>query len=124
MTRGTTRSLPLGGVAMALMLVVACGGTNTGPTATRSPDPAQPPTASASHRPPSAAPSADPGAAAVRAFIAYASSPAATYQATFSGESRQTITVVKITKGTLQGRGADVLVRATFTFPDRNAGVV
>src|SRR4029079_2888715 len=106
-----------------LLVVVACGGTNTAPgVATTSPASA-PPTASAA-RPPSASPSADPGAAAVRAFIAYASSPGATYQATFSGESRQSITALKITRGTLQGHGSDVLVRATFTFPDGNAGVV
>ena len=125
MRRGTGRLLPRVASVVALSLLVACGGTNTAPIAAT---PTAAPTPSAIVAPslgrPSTEPSADPGAAAVRAFIAYASSPAATYQATFSGESRQTITVIRITKGTLQGRGSDVLVRATFTFPDRNADVV
>jgi hypothetical protein len=123
MTPGARRSVPLAVAVAVLTLVGACGGTNTGP-ASATPSPTPRPSTSPSPRPPSAAPSADPGSAAVRSFIAYATSPGATYQATFTGESRQSVTVIRITKGTLQGHGRDVLVRAIFTFPDRNGYVV
>jgi hypothetical protein len=122
---GTRRSVRLVAAAAALMLVVGCGGTSTPPQSViPSPTPTEKPSTAPSPRPPSAAPSADPGSAVVRSFVAYATSPGATYQATFTGESRQSVTVIKITKGTLQGHGGDVLVRAVFTFPDKNGYVV
>jgi len=63
------------------------------------------------------APPADPATAAVRAFIAFASKPGASYEATFTGKSRHTVDVLPISKGLLQVSGENVLVRATFRFP-------
>jgi hypothetical protein len=108
---------------VALGLLAACNGTNNGPTTSNAPTASPEHTTRASARP-SAVASADPGTAAVRSFVAFATSPKATYQGTFSGESRQTITVIKITKGTFAGSGKDALVRGTFAFPDGNSGVV
>jgi hypothetical protein len=66
---------------------------------------------------PTKSPAADPATAAVRAFIAFASKPGASYQATFTGKSRHTVDVLPISKGLLQVSGQNVLVRATFRFP-------
>jgi hypothetical protein len=130
-----TRRSPAGlrsGLVLAslIALVGACGGASTTGTATDgttvipTPDVGGASPSAGSSRAPTPEPSRDPGTVAVERFVAFASKPTASYQATFTGESRQTITVVKITKGTLQVDGDDVRVRATFTFPDRKSGVV
>jgi len=113
-----------GAASVMVIVVAACANATTAPSALPEAS-ASPPAASASVAPgkPSATPR-DAGTAAVEAFVAFASNPTSSYQATFSGESRQTVTVIKITKGVLQVHGADVLVRATFTFPDHQSGVV
>jgi hypothetical protein len=99
-------------------IAMACNPTSTGPTASL---PAGPSASTAtSPRPspkPTVAPSADPGQAAVRGFIALASDRNLSYQATFTGHQRASVTIVKITKGVTQAGNGDVLVRATFTFP-------
>ena len=109
-----------------MVLAVGCGGTTVAPStaSTATPTASASSGAAGTSPSPSAAPSADPGIAALRAFITFATKAGMTYQGTFTGESRQTITVVKITKGVLQGHGADALVRATFTVPDKRGGVV
>ncbi len=103
---------------MATLLIVAgCGATGPGPAGTGGA--ATPPAASnrpATSHGTSAKPSADPATAAIAAFIAFASRRDATYQATFTGQSRHTVDILPITKGLLQVNGRDVLVRATFTF--------
>jgi hypothetical protein len=128
MRRPQERRVASGAVVLvaivALALPAGCNGTNTGPTTTASAATASPDRTTRPSARPSTAPSADPGTAAVRTFVAFATSPKATYQGTFSGDSRQTITVIKITKGTFAGTGKDALVRGTFTFPDGNSGVV
>jgi hypothetical protein len=116
------------GIAVAAcavtLLAAACGNSTTAPSAVPGTSaPAASGSASVAPSQPSASPH-DPATAAIQAFVAFASNPKSSYQATFSGESRQTITIIKITKGLLQVNGADVLVRATFTFPDRRSGVV
>lgn len=96
---------------MATLLVVAgCGATGPGPVGAATPP-------AASNRPATShEPSADPATSAIAAFIAFASKRDATYQATFTGQSRHTVDILPITKGLLQVNGRDVLVRATFTF--------
>jgi hypothetical protein len=111
------------GSAIAACLIALLSACNTATTVTSSPTPAPSlPSAPPASARPSASP--DPGRAAVAAFVAFASNPKASYQATFRGESRQSVTIVSITKGVLQVSGRDVLVRAVFTFPDRKSGVV
>jgi hypothetical protein len=115
--RGAVRLL---GVVTALVVAIGCSPTalpNTLASASPSPTPAH------SVRP-SVAPSADPGQAAVRGFIAFATDPKASYQATFTGHQRASVTIVKISKGILQVDGKNVLVRATFTFPKGPPSVV
>jgi len=99
-------------------ILTGCGAT-TSPTAPASTASARPSTsAAASARPSAPAPSADPGALALQRFVAFASKADASYQATFTGQSRHTTDILPITKGLLQVSGANVLVRATFTFPN------
>ena len=117
------RSIGGGTMAALAALAVACGAT-TQP----SPSTAGAVTPTASVRPasvrPSSAPSADPATVAIQEFVAFAADPDTSYQATFTGRSRHTTDILPITKGVLQVSGKDVLVRATFTFPDRHAFVV
>jgi hypothetical protein len=62
--------------------------------------------------------------AAVRAFVKFASNQTSSYQATFTGDDRHTTDILKISKGLLQVDGSDVLVRATFTYPNGTRYVV
>jgi hypothetical protein len=104
-------------VAVLLSLgLVACDSQSTGPTAlSASPTvPASPGATPARSARPS--PSPDPGKAAVTKFFALATDDAFAYQASFTGESRHTVDILPISKGVLQVSGADVRVRATFTF--------
>ena len=102
----------------AIAILTGCGAT-TSPTAPASTATARPTTSgSASARPSAPPPSADPGTLAVQRFVAFASKADASYQATFTGQSRHTTDILPITKGVLQVSGANVLVRATFTFPN------
>ena len=106
------------------VLIAACTNATTVPSAlpgaTASSTPA---TASIAPSGPSATPR-DPATAAVQAFVAFASNKKSSYQATFTGADRHTTDILKITKGLLQVDGADVLVRATFTYPNGDRYVV
>ena len=104
-------------LAATIAILAGCGATSA-PTAPASAAPGRSSSSPvASVRPPTPAPSADPGRLAVERFIAFASKAGASYQATFTGQSRHTTDILPISKGLLQVSGADVLVRATFTFP-------
>jgi hypothetical protein len=95
-------------------LAAACGNATpptSAPTAATATSSIRPP---ASHAPvPS--PTADPGRAAVAAFVALATRKGFSYQATLSGQSRGSVDLLPLT-GISQVSGADVLVRVTFTF--------
>ncbi len=106
-----------------LAIVVGCGGSNAPPVETPSPTASPTATATAALRP-SASLAPDPATAALQAFVAFATDPKTTYQGTFTGHQRATVTIVDITKGVLAVSGPDVLVRATFTFPQGDAYVV
>jgi len=113
-------------VTFALIaLVAACATSTSVPATSATPSP----TASggspvAASTRPSAAASVDPATAAVRAFVAFASDPKAAYQATFTGDDRHSTAILTISKGILQVGGANVLVRATFTYPNGDRYVV
>jgi hypothetical protein len=97
-------------------LFAACGSQSTTP-----PGPTRPPTARLSAEPaasssPGPAASRDPGEAATTKFFVFATDKKFAYQATFTGEERQTVNVLPISKGLLQVNGADVRVVATFTY--------
>lgn len=117
---GRRRAARVLGVATALLVAVGCSPIAL-PSTSRSASPTPTPVRSSK---PSVAPSADPGQAAVRGFIAFASDPNASYQATFTGHQRASVTIVTITKGVLEVDGKNVLVRATFTFPKGPPSVV
>lgn len=109
---------------IAVVAAVAAVVTACGPTAVVPSGPATP-TASPSARPvasvgASASPKADPGSAAVTAFVALVTKDGFSYQATFTGRSRHTTDILGVSKGVLQVSGDNVLVRATFTWPDGN----
>lgn len=53
-------------------------------------------------------------------FFALATDKKFAYQATFTGEERQTVDILPISKGLLQVNGADVRVVATFTYSGRD----
>ncbi len=110
-------------VAVTAVTLAACNAQAPAPTGTTRPTAREHSGAGASTVP-SAKPSADPATAAVKAFVAFASSPDASYQATFTGSSRHTVDVLPITKGVLQVSGQDVLVRATFAFPSGTKATV
>ena len=102
----------------AIAILTGCGATSS-PTAPATTASARPSTSvAASARPSTPAPSADPGTLAVQRFVAFASKADASYQATFTGQSRHTTDILPISKGLLQVSGPNVLVRATFTFPN------
>jgi hypothetical protein len=102
----------------AIAILTGCGATSS-PTAPATTASARPSTSvAASARPSAPAPSADPGTLAVQRFVAFASKADASYQATFTGQSRHTTDILPISKGLLQVSGPNVLVRATFTFPN------
>jgi hypothetical protein len=102
----------------AVAILTGCGATSS-PTAPASTASAQPASSVAvSARPATPAPSADPATLALQRFVAFASKADASYQATFTGQSRHTTDILPISKGLLQVSGANVLVRATFTFPN------
>jgi hypothetical protein len=106
-------------VAVMLSLgLVACDSQSTGPTALTA-SPAAPASAGAtSSRSARPSPSPDPGKAAMTKFFALATGDGFAYQATFTGESRHTVSILPISNGLLQVSGSDVRVRATFTFKD------
>jgi hypothetical protein len=101
----------------AVAILTGCGATSspTSPAAAASARPT--PSAAVSAPPSTPARSADPGTLALQRFVAFASKADASYQATFTGQSRHTTDILPISKGLLQVDGANVLVRATFTFP-------
>jgi len=109
--------------ATVFAIVVACGGQTPPAVATPVPTPSSTSTARPSVAP-SASVAVDPGTAALRAFVAFATNPKTSYQGTFTGHQRATVTIVNITKGALQVDGSDVLVRATFTFPQGDSYAV
>jgi hypothetical protein len=114
----------LAAVALASLVVLAAGCGSSSPSQSSATAPASgSPTSSASAAP-ATSPSVDPSAAAIRAFVAFAASPKATYQATFTGHQRASVTIITISRGTLQVDGRDVLVRGTFTFPRKDRYVV
>jgi hypothetical protein len=114
------RAARLLGVVTALLVAVGCSPTALPNTASAASPTATPVRSTR----PSVAPSADPGQAALRGFIAFATDPKASYQGTFTGHQRASVTIVTITKGVLQVDGKNVLVRATFTFPKGPPSVV
>lgn len=61
-------------------------------------------------------PTGDPGALAVEAFVDRVTKDGFSYQATFTGQSRHSASILPISKGLLQVSGDNVLVRATFKF--------
>jgi hypothetical protein len=101
----------------AIAILTGCGATSspTAPASTASTRPIA--SGPVSARPSTPAPSPDPGNLALQRFVAFASKADASYQATFTGQSRHTTDILPISKGLLQVDGANVLVRATFTFP-------
>jgi hypothetical protein len=111
-------------VAVVLAIGAACGpsavtpsgATSGAPSLTAAGGSAGPP---ASVRP-SASPKADPGTAAVNAFVALVTKDGFSYQATFTGQSRHTTDILPISKGLLQVSGDSVLVKATFAWPSGN----
>ena len=60
--------------------------------------------------------SRDPGQAALTKFFTLVTDDGFSYQATFTGKSRHTVDILAISMGLLQVNGANVLVRATFTY--------
>jgi hypothetical protein len=108
-------------VAGLVVAVAACGGAATvTPTAT----PTGSLAAVEASRLPAASPSPDAAALALQRFVAFAKDPKASYQATFTGDSRHSTAILDIGKGLLQVSGPDVRVLATFTYPDRTKSVV
>jgi hypothetical protein len=106
--------------ALVIGVAAACGSSAPTP----SPTPTSSPTASASSSArPLASAKVDPGAAALTAFVALVTKPGFSYQATFTGHSRHATDIFPISKGLLQVSGADVLVRATWTFPTGSSTV-
>ena len=105
-------AIAMGLVSLAL---VGCDNQSTAPT-TGSGTPAgssASPAAGASAKPIA---SRDPGQVALTKFFALATDETFAYQATFTGASRHTVDILPISKGLLQVSGADVRVRATFTY--------
>lgn len=71
-----------------------------------------------SSRAPSPPSSPDPATAAINAFVELVTADRFSYQATFTGQSRHTTTILPISNGILQMSGDNVLVRGTFKFED------
>src|SRR4051812_24225985 len=95
--RAGTGALALG-VAVVVTLA-GCGAATTSPSSLVGATPTTGAAASpaSSPRAASASPAADPGTAAVKAFVALASNPKASYQAAFTGVDRHTTDTLKIT---------------------------
>jgi hypothetical protein len=104
--------LALAGSGLGL---VACDSQSTAPTGPGSPTARSSvsPTGGGSPKPVA---SRDPGQVALTKFFSLVSDDAFAYQATFTGKSRHTVDILPISKGLLQVNGANVLVRATFTY--------
>jgi hypothetical protein len=96
--------------------LAACGNQSSPSVATPTATPSPTSTTTRSVAP-SASAVADPATTALKAFVAFATNPKTSYQGSFTGHQRATVTIVNITKGVLQVSGRNVLVRATFTFP-------
>ena len=60
----------------------------------------------------------------MNAFVALVTKAGFSYQATFTGQSRHTTTILPLSKGLLQVSGDDVLVQVTFRFPEGNSYAV
>ena len=103
---------------MVVVLIAACGNQTVAPTIVATPTATGSPSSNPSTRP-SASPTANPGTAALNAFVALVTKAGFSYQATFTGESRHTTTILPLSKGLLLVAGNDVLVQATFRFPNR-----
>jgi hypothetical protein len=113
---GGRRRIVAIGVGLLLLALVGCEGQSTVPSAGGGSPPAgssASPAAGASVKPIA---SRDPGQVALTKFFALATDDAFAYQATFTGASRHTVDILPISKGLLQVSGANVLVRATFTY--------
>jgi hypothetical protein len=98
------------------MLGGACNNNAVAPSVAPTPTAGSSTQVPASTRP-SSSPRADPGNAALTAFVALVTKDGLSYQATFTGQSRHTTDIFQISKGLLQVSGDDVLVRATWAFP-------
>ena len=107
---GLVISAFLSGCGSATGTPLGSGGPAATPTASTAPSPSRVPTPS---------PTLDPGAAAVTRFVALVTGKNFSYQATFSGQSRATVTILPISRGLLQVSGTDVLVRTTWTARSR-----
>jgi hypothetical protein len=107
------RSITL--LASLILVVAACGATTNAPT----PTPSGTPSTAQASRAPSPSPTADTATTALRKFVAFARNPKASYQATFTGDSRHSTAILDIGKGLLQVAGPSVRVVATFTYPNR-----
>lgn len=103
-------------------IVTACAGTAIAPTGAPQPTATAGSSAVVSARPAASA-KPDPGTAAIKGFVALVTKKGFSYQATFTGQSRHTTDILPISKGLLQVSGADVLVRATWTFPNGSFAV-
>ena len=102
-----------------ILLGAACNNNAVTPSVAPTPTAGSSAQAPASIRP-SSSPKADPANAAVAAFVALVTADGFSYQATFTGNSRHTTDIFKMSKGLLQVSGDDVLVRATWAFPGHN----
>ena len=111
---GRSRTRAIAGLLLALALA-GCEGQSTTPTGPGTSTTAQA-TASVVVGSPKPVASRDPGQAALTKFFTLVTDDGFSYQATFTGKSRHTVDILAISKGLLQVYGADVLVRATFTY--------
>jgi hypothetical protein len=103
-------------LAVTSVITAGCGFTVLDPIGSDRPSATSSAGTAASARP-TASPKADPGTAAVTAFVALVTKDGFSYQATFSGRSRHTTDILPVSKGLLQVSGTNTLVRATFAFP-------
>jgi hypothetical protein len=120
---GRRRTIAIAVLVLSLALV-GCDGHTTAPTG-----PGASPTARASASPASGgsakpAASRDPGQVALTKFFTLVTDDAFAYQATFTGASHHTTDILAISKGLLQVSGANVMVRATFTYKSGTRYVV
>lgn len=114
-TVGRRRAVALAAVLLSIVLV-ACESASTPPglsSGSGAASASASPAARASAKP---SPSRDPGQAAMTKFFALATSDSFAYQATFTGASHHSVDILPISNGLLQVSGANVRVRATFTY--------
>ncbi len=117
---GRLRRQPLA-VAVILAIGLAGCGSESTPTAQTSASPSTARPTAAASRSIAPTPSPDPGREAMTKFFALVTDKAFAYQATFTGESRYSVSLLSISKGLLQVSGRDVRVQATFFDPSTGA---